>query len=376
MTQLDTLNVVLDGIYFDGRSSRNRTAQLLVAGEQVVVRVQPDGPMSALEERWTLADLRIEPPLGRIRRIIKLPGGGRFETPDDAAVSLLETRTNRNRGLGRVRRIESRWSLTLAALAGLGVFTWGFLTYGLPAVARQAALATPRGVLESFDREAIKVLDNGDFMGPSQLSAARQKQLQQEFTKVRDWAGGSYPYTLLLRNGEPEKKDGGGFTIGANAFALPNGTIVMTDQLVQLAGSDRELMGVLAHETGHVTHRHGLSSVYQGLGLSLLGIAVTGDLVSATSFAAAVPTTLLSNGYSRQAETQSDEVAGAYMMKVYGTTAPLRNILARLEQNDEKATEDSVQAGSRTEDMLNTHPGTRQRIEHLRAIEQEGKNTP
>ena len=372
----DSLNLSMTGVYFDGRSSRNREAVLHVLGDQVRLQVQPDGPMSALEQSWQVSDLTIEPPLGRIRRIVKLPGGGRFETPDDAAVSLLEARTDRNRGLGRVRHIESRWSLTLGALAALGVFTWAFLTFGLPAVARQAAVATPRGVLVSFDREAIKMLDNGEFMGPSNLSAARQAQLQREFKKVRDWAGGSYPYTLLLRNGEPDRKSGDGFSIGANAFALPNGTIVMTDQLVALAGSDRELMGVLAHETGHVTHRHALSSVYQGLGLSLLGVALTGDLVSATSFAAAVPTTLLANGYSRKAETESDEVAGAYMMQVYGTTSPLRNILARLEKNDRKATEDSVKGGSRAEDMLNTHPGTRQRIEHLKAIEQAGKNAP
>ncbi|WP_135228194.1 M48 family metallopeptidase [Deinococcus fonticola] len=370
------LNLKIEGIYFDGHSSRNRAALLQVVGEQVLLQVQPDGPLSALEERWQVSDLRIEPPLGRIRRIVKLPGGGRFETPDDAAISRLEAGTTRNRGLGRVRHIESRWSLTLAALAALGVFTWGFLTYGLPALARQAAAATPRSVLASFDREAIKLLDNGEFMGPSRLSAARQAQLQQQFRQVRDWAGGAYPYTLLLRDGKPQKAGGRGFSIGANAFALPNGTVVMTDQLVALAGSDRELMGVLAHETGHVTHRHALSSVYQGLGLSLLGVALTGDLVSATSFAAAVPTTLLSNGYSRRAETQSDEVAGAYMMQAYGTTSPLRRILARLEKDDLKATEDSIQDAGRAEDMLNTHPGTKQRIEHLRAIEEQGKPTP
>ena len=363
----------ISGIYFDGRSSRDRAATLLVMGEQVILSVQPEGSAAQLEERWTLAQLGIEPPLARVRRVIRLPNGGRFETLDDASVSALEALTGRNKGLNRVRRIEGSWALTLGALLTLGAFVWGFLTFGLPALARSASKATPSSVLASFDREAINLLDNGSFMSPSQLSAARQAQIQKEFTEVKRWAGGAYPYRLLLRNGEPESDKGGGFGIGANAFALPNGTIVMTDQLVDLAQSDRELMGVLAHETGHVTHRHALSSVYQGLGLTLLGTAITGDLISAGTFAAAVPTALLKNGYSRQAETQSDEVAGQYLKEKYGTTKPLRDILARLEKDDKAAKESDIKQGSSNDDMLQTHPGTAQRLTHLREIEQAGK---
>jgi Zn-dependent protease with chaperone function len=149
--------------------------------------------------------------------------------------------------------------------------------------------------------------------------------------------------------------------------------VVMTDQLVALARSDRELLGVLAHESGHVTHRHGLAGVYQALGLTLLTTVVTGDLVSAGTFAAAAPAALLQRGYSRAAETQADEVAGAFMLEKYRTTRPLRDILARLENKDAKADESSVQSGNRIEDLLQSHPGTANRIEHLRALEQAAK---
>lgn len=47
--------------------------------------------------------------------------------------------------------------------------------------------------------------------------------------------------------------------IGANAFALPDGTLVVTDELVELAGdNDDEVLAVLAHELGHIHERHGL----------------------------------------------------------------------------------------------------------------------
>ncbi len=368
-----TETLILRGVYFDGQSSRDREAELQIRGEQASLKIMSGEPLPQRQESWPQRVLVIEPPLTRVRRVIRLPGGGRFETQDDAGVSLLESRTHRNWGLGRVRRIEASWGLTLGAVITLGLFVWGFLSFGLPALARSAAAATPRSVLASFDQAAIKTLDNGSFMGPTHLGKARQAQLQAEFATIGKWAGGNYPYRLLLRNGKPATSDGAGFAIGANAFALPNGTVVMTDQLVALSRNDRELMGVLAHETGHVTHRHALASVYQGLGLTLLGTAITGDLVSAGTFAAAVPTALLTNGYSRQAETQADESAAAYMLGQYHTTKPLRDLLARLELDDKNASEGDVKADVRVKDMLQTHPGTRQRLDHLRALEQAAR---
>ncbi|EYB68237.1 hypothetical protein DEIPH_ctg025orf0084 [Deinococcus phoenicis] len=355
----------LSGVFFDGRTSRDRAATLTVSAGEAQLRV--DG---GLETRWAVTQLRIDPPVPGVRRVLKFPDGSRFETADDASVTALEARTGRNRALGQVRRLETRWWTALGALALTLALAWGFVAYGIPALARGAAKATPRSVLATFDRETVQFLEDGGYLGSSRLSAARQAQLQTEFRRVTAWAGGGYPYRLLLRDGAPEDAP---FQLGANAFALPNGTVVMTDQLVALARSDRELLGVLAHETGHVTHRHGLAGVYQGLGLTLLSVAVTGDLISAGTFAAAVPAALLRNGYSRAAETQADEGAGRYLMGTYGTTRPLRDILARLDREDRNADESSVRGGSRTEDLLQTHPGTAQRLRHLRDIEARGR---
>jgi len=355
----------LTGSAFDGRSSRPHPATLEVHGDTVTLRLE-EGP----ETHWPLEQVRIDPPIPGVPRVLKFAGGFRFETRDDAAVAALEARTGRNRALGGVRRLEARWWTALEALGVTLALVAAFVVFGIPALARGAAAATPRPVLATFDRETIEFLDNGSYLAPSRLSAARQAGLRTAFRRVAASAGGGYPYRLLLRDGEPQDAP---FELGANAFALPNGTVVLTDQLVALARSDRELVGVLAHEAGHVTGRHGVAGVYQGLGLTLLTVAVTGDLISAGTFAAAVPAALLRNGYSRAAETAADEVAGAYLMRQYGTTKPLRDILARLEAGDRDADENSVEPGSRAEDLLQTHPGTAERIRHLREIEARGR---
>jgi Zn-dependent protease with chaperone function len=374
----DNWPIILEGVYFDGQSSRDQPATLTVDRQTATLTVTASPPLGVpgtlpFEGRWPARELRVETPIPGVRRAVTLPGGGRFETRDDAGVSRWERATGRNRVLGGVRALESRWWAALAALGVSLVVMAVFVLDGLPAVAQQAAFATPRSVLATFDRETIDFLQNGDYFGPSTLSAARQAQLKAEFRKVAAWAGGGYPYRLLLRDGEA----GGANEIGANAFALPGGTVVMTDQLVALARSDRELMGVLAHETGHVTGRHGLAGVYQALGLTLVTTVITGDLISAGTFAAAVPAALLSGGYSRAAETESDEVSGRYMLKAYGTTRPLQAILARLEKEDEEDSEaPSGPSGPSIFDLLSTHPGTPARIQHLKRLEAEGKGAP
>ena len=59
--------------------------------------------------------------------------------------------------------------------------------------------------------------------------------------------------------------------------ALPGGTVILTDQLVALAKNDDEIAGVLAHEIGHVKHRHSLKQLYRVLGIGFMISVIGGD---------------------------------------------------------------------------------------------------
>ncbi|UBV43872.1 M48 family metallopeptidase [Deinococcus taeanensis] len=356
----------LRGVYFDGQSSRDQPAQLTLGGTDALLSL--DGPGE--DQRWPVSALTVDPPVPGVRRVVKFPDGGRFESAQTADLRAWERAAGRNRALRGVAWLEAHWGSALTAVAVAFGLLGGFIVWGIPALATQAARVTPRTVLAAFDRETLEFLETQKLIGPSGLPAARQAQLQRSFGRVRSWAGGSYPYRLLLRDGEV----GGDLELGANAFALPNGTIVMTDQLVRLARSDRELLGVLAHETGHVTRRHGLAAVYQGLGLGLVTTLLTGDLVSSSTFAAAVPAAILKGGYSRAAESESDEDSARFMMEAFGTTRPLQAILARLEADAREKAEDRG-LGSWL-DVFRSHPVTAQRIASLRALESAARGAP
>lgn len=338
------------GVYFDGRSSAAHPVRAWVRGDRLYLQGEGDPPIRL---DAPLAAVRIPPPLGRLRRALHLPGGAHFETDDLAAVAALERGLRRNRGLGLVNRLEARWPLVLASLAALVVAGWAFTQYGLPVAARWAARVTPAGVLRVMDTQTVRAVDG--LLEPSQLPAGTQNRLQREFRALTREIGGDYPYRLLLRQG--------GDAVGPNAFALPYGTVVMTDELVQLSKSDSELLGVLAHEVGHVTGRHGARSLYQGAGLLVFVSLLSGDLISATTVAGALPTLLLQNGYSRDMEREADEVGGRYLLRHGGSTAPLAHLLQRL----------TTEVGGDGPKLLSTHPGLQDRLKTLKGIQGAGR---
>ena len=345
----------LEGTLFDGLSARAHPVSALLVGGALHV--------GAGQRRWTVAlrELRIEPRLGQGQRRLWLGGGAVFETADEVGVAALERLAGRRSGLGWVAALERRWTGSLLALAAVVVFSFGFVSAGLPLLARSAAFLTPRSVARIFDAQTVKLLVQGEYLGRSRLSAARRSQLERGFQKLVAERGQGYRYTLLIRSG--------GDKVGANAFALPAGTVVLTDELIELAASDQEIYGVLAHEIGHVVHRDALSGIYQALGLSVLAGAVLGDLSTNASLAAAVPGLLIRSRYSRQMESSADSASGEYMMRHYGSTAPLRHLLARVSREDEDARASATVLERQVGDLLANHPGTPERIRHLYAIE-------
>src|SRR5690606_5779413 len=155
--------------------------------------------------------------------------------------------------------------------------------------------------------------------------------------------------------------------LGANAFALPSGTVVFTDQLVRLAERDEELLGVLAHEIGHIERRHGLRQVLQGSALGLLAMTVTGDLSSVSSLIAGIPVILTQLGYSRDFEHEADRFAAELMVSQGIDPALLGSMLMRLEQDVRQCPQpgrcEATEHG--WSNYLSTHPPTAERLRQL-----------
>jgi hypothetical protein len=177
--------------------------------------------------------------------------------------------------------------------------------WGLPWGARKVAFLLPASVTRSLGEQTLATLDR-TILQPTVLTHERQLSLQAEFTRFLRQTGDATPYQIEFRAMKGA---------GANAFALPSGVIVITDDLVQLAHDDREVVGVLAHECGHIVHRHTLRAVLQNSAVFVLIALITGDVSSATAFGSALPTFLLQNRFSREFEREADAHAVAQSRK-------------------------------------------------------------
>lgn len=374
------------GTLFDGLTSRPYPATLWLEAGRWHLHTQ--------ERQWELlpAQVQLEPPLTGLSRALLLRGcvageplgsGARLECLPEQ-VALLERQLPPSAGMRFVTALERHWGGALVALLCVAAFGYAFVNVVLPFAAREAAQATSITALKKLDEETVRYLQKSDMVSDTHLSKARQQQLTKGFAALTRERGGQYPYHLLFRHG--------GEGMGANAFALPAGTIVITDELVTLAHSDREIYGVLAHELSHVTHRDALTQMYQALGLTLLAGAVTGDLVGPSTTAAAIPSFLLQSRYSRQMEAVADHAAGEYLLQHDGTTRPLQDMLRRLESSAQNSNKDKQSEKSKKspkeapkdnkgeahkydwiESWLGDHPLTAARIAALQQQEHEWK---
>lgn len=346
--------------YFDGRSARPIAALLTV--EDSVARLCGE----SLSLRFGLHELRVSESMARGPRLVTLPDGSHCEVDDTEAFAALLDRTGYREPL--VSRLQSRWrNVLLAVLAVIAISAAG-VYWVVPAAAGVIALQVPIEVEAGLGERALAVLD-GELMQPSTLDPATRERLAARFAAIVPPEG--RPYRVEFRSS----------MIGPNAFALPGGTIVITDELVEIAGSDDAVVAAFAHEVGHVHHRHVMrrliASAIVGSGAAVL----FGDW---SSLLAGVPAMLVELHYSRSMEIEADDFARELLarngipvqalVKMLEALAGAGQARAPASASREEAAPAPADAqaqprarAARLQRYLQTHPDMAERIERLRA---------
>jgi len=336
--------VSVDGRYFFPHSARFIAARASRPEKRVLRFEGADGAMLG---EFPVRRVRISERLGNIPRRFRLPDGALFETADnDAADEMLR---GTGRGNSAVDRLERSWRwVALSALLSLGA-AYGFVQYGIPALAYWLAMATPVNVLDTVSKTTLQTMDH-TFLKPSKLGQPQRIRAVVALSKVSVHGRRPGSYDLVFRDAP---------AVGPNAFALPDGEIVVTDQLFPLIQSDAELEGVLAHEMSHVDHRHGLQGLYQASLVPAAIALVTGDLSQIAQMATILPGILVEAGYSRSFEQQADDDAAAALNANGEDPAALAHLLARM---DEKV---CGKKSSCPPSWLGSHPATAERVQRL-----------
>jgi len=334
---------IAKGTWHPPQSNAAVPATLLADAAKLSIRLD-DGMIVCRDE---LQSVNISDRIGSIPRRITLYNNSMFETPDNNAIDelLKAQRADRTGWIADLEQFRPR-------LIGLVVLVFLLATliyrYALPALVEVAVLVTPPAVPVWLSQGTLSSLDQ-TMLSPSKLPIVEQQKIRAGFDEIAGFSTrGKAGYNLNFRDG--------GY-IGPNAFALPDGTLVITDALVEMAKGDMEMiLGVLAHEIGHVEKDHSLRQMYRAAGLAGLIMLIAGDVGAGGEEVLTDGAALLSLSYSRSAESEADRISVDLMSKAGHDPAAIGRFFKLLEERlgDKGGTS-----------MLATHPGTPERRKQI-----------
>lgn len=341
--------MIVEGVFFDGKSARGRPASVWRDGRNLVVDVD-----SKTVARWPLLDIRFadapEVRGGRLRLRLGHDGNERLSIPgDDAGRFIQSICTGLERGPITPKRA---WRMVLlwgsAAIVSLAVL----FAVIIPWAAQELAKTVPRQTEYRFGErivensaEVFALLGGGSKEDP--ICTGRRGQLALKALVER--------LTLRLDEEIPLKV----WTIRSNivnAFAFPGGHIVIFDGFLDFVENPEELAGVLAHEIGHAIERHPtVLAVERAATAALIGLFF-GDISGGFALAA-IGEAVVNASYSREMEREADAIAVRLMQDAQIDGSKLAGFLKRLAEREG----DMAKAMG----FLSSHPAADERTDAL-----------
>ena len=164
-----------------------------------------------------------------------------------------------------------------------------------------------------------------------------------------------------------------------NAFALPGGYVYITRGMMVYLESEADLAGVVGHEIGHVTARHGAQRAtrQQDAGLGVLAASVFGALLEsqgvggagrvASDLSQTVAAGYISR-YGREQELQADGLGAEYLSRIRFDPRNMVDVINVL-KNQERFAADLARSQGRPvpaqNSWLSSHPSNDQRLDAI-----------
>jgi predicted Zn-dependent protease len=141
-----------------------------------------------------------------------------------------------------------------------------------------------------------------------------------------------------------------------NAFAAPGGYTYIATGLILQSSSCAEIAGVMGHELAHVTQKHGVKALETAMAAQTLADMLLGEGTISSQAAQTIIGVLQSTKFSRENESESDEVGLQISAESGYNPHGLAEFFKKLLGKDGGVPE-----------FLSSHPATDNRIKEVRA---------
>jgi predicted Zn-dependent protease len=140
-----------------------------------------------------------------------------------------------------------------------------------------------------------------------------------------------------------------------NAFALPDGHLVIYSGLILNSDNQEELSGVICHELAHIQLNHVMKKLIKEIGLSVLISMTTGN--GNANIIRETARMLSSSAFDRTLEKEADMKAVDYLVAANINPEPLANFLYKLHDNNNEVAKYLT--------WVSTHPDSRERAKDI-----------
>ncbi|WP_442794838.1 M48 family metallopeptidase [Pelobium manganitolerans] len=140
-----------------------------------------------------------------------------------------------------------------------------------------------------------------------------------------------------------------------NAFALPNGHLIIYSGLILNSENQEELAGVICHEIAHIELNHVMKKLIKEMGLSVLISMTTGN--SGAEVIKGTAKMLSSSAFDRSLEKEADIKAVHYLVNANVNPGPFADFLYKLSDNEHEETKYLT--------WISTHPDSKERAKYI-----------
>lgn len=336
---------MIKGIIYEERSSANKNAELLILDEKFSIKEND----SILFDGY-ISDLDISPRIGNIERKIKVQKDIIFATKENDLIDKLILKKTKKSNF--IHTFESNFFLILLSFIATIIFSFSFIKWGIPYTSKIIAYSLPVKVNKLISTNTLNVLDKYIFK-KSILSDKEKLNIESSFkndilSNIKN--DENFKYKLHFREWKIEEEN------IPNAFALPSGDIILTDEFIKLSSNKDEINSVLLHEIAHIKKRHSLQNIISSSFIAFIVMHISGDIQGIADLGIGLGSIFINNGYSKHYESEADSYAFKKMLQLKIDPLSFASILNKMTKKDEEIIKEN-----KVLDYFSSHPTTKKR---------------